>query len=434
MEFSRKIIFIVIFSVLLLFIAWFYFTVGNVEVVKSNKKLVSENQKGEVPSVVDNSVENNQNSSSENLFPVYIESEVSKALVNPPSIIKGVYVTSWSALSKEYLSYLDQLFETTQINAVVIDTKDFSGTIFYNSKAQKVQEYKTFRQSSFDINGLVKHFHDKGIYVIARINVFNDVALAKARSNLAIYSKSKSNETNRILWQDSSGLYWLDPASEEVWDYNIEIAKDVLNHGFDEINFDYIRFPSDGNLEEAIYPVKSQTAARHQVIQSFFKKIRESLPDAKLSVDIFGQTTVITNGDMGVGQVLEDSFGYFDFVSPMVYPSHYTRGFLGYETPSEHPYQVVKNAMDVAKLRLKTYETALDDTKNEGNISVLSKTKIRPWLQDFTLTVKYDANKVSQEIKAVQDAMGEDFNGFMLWNPSNFYTTEAISLENQAPN
>ena len=169
---------------------------------------------------------------SSNTAPIQIVKQESlpKPLANPPAIIRGVYVTSWSASSKKYLEYLDQLFKTTQINTVVIDLKDSSGTIFYNSAAPMVQEYKT-SQNIYDIDDLVRHFHGKGIYVIARINVFNDSALAKARPDLAAYKEAASEgQPNHILWQDNLGFYCLDPASKEVQDYNIQLAKYVLSH------------------------------------------------------------------------------------------------------------------------------------------------------------------------------------------------------------
>jgi len=413
MEFSRKIIIVVIFFLALIVMAGFYFTIGNIEIpIGSKSESFANKKEGENLSLEQNNISNE--------LPLPSE-ELQKPLENPPPIIKAVYVTSGSAASKKYLLYLDNLFATTQINAAVIDIKTFSGSVAYNTNAAKVREYENFAVW-FDVSQLIEHLHSRGIYVIARLNVFNDSELAKDRPDLAIYDKSKTiDNANPVLWQENFGQYWLDPASEEVWDYNIDLSKDVLLHGFDEVNFDYIRFPSSGDLENAGFPKWDQTVLRRQIIKNFFKKIRESIPDGKISVDLFGQTTVIMSNDMGIGQVFEDAFEYFDYISPMVYPSHYVRGFLGYETPSEYPYEVVKNAMDIAKARLSSYEATVADS------GTFKKAKIRPWLQDFTLTVKYDANKVKKEIQAVEDSLGQDFNGFMLWNPSNFYTIEPIT-------
>lgn len=417
MEFSKKIYIIIILFLIAIAVLGFYFILKSSNtnlkdfIFKTSGTSSVPNFESKPPKDLPTKKESTDDDPSK---------DSTKPLPNNQPAIKAVYITSVSAASKSYISYLDQLFQKTQINSVVIDIKDYSGIVFYNTKAEKVREYKNFRQDIIDINKLIEHFHSQGIYVIARINIFNDSALAKDRPDLALYSKSRSNgQPNNVLWQDNSGLSWLDPASEEVWDYNIEIAKDALSRGFDEVNFDYIRFPSDGNIEDVGYPIKDATATRSSVVKKIFKKIRESLPNVNLSVDLFGQTTT-TADDMGVGQIFEDAFDYFDYICPMIYPSHYANGFLRYENPAEHPYEIVKNALDRAILRRSAY------TKENPEKQLA---KIRPWIQDFDLGADYDANMVKQEIKAVEDAMKEDFNGFMLWNPSNIYTIEAIALE-----
>lgn len=315
---------------------------------------------------------------------------VPQKLSNPPEIIKAVYVTGYSAGNKKYLNYLNDLFKNTEINAVVVDIKGSDGVITYPTLVS-------------DINVLVKFFHDKNIYVIGRIVIFEDPVYSKARPELAIYDKIKT-----ALWKDNKGLSWLDPVSKEVWDYNVSLAKDAFLHGFDEINFDYVRFPSDGKVENMGFPFYDGKTAKSEIIKEFFNYLRQKLSGEKLSVDIFGQTTVNTD-DMGIGQIIEDSFENFDYVSPMVYPSHYINGFIGFDNPAEHPYEVIKYSLDSA-------------VKRKGN----SLAKLRPWLQDFNMGADYTADMVKQEIKATQDALGDGFNGFMLWNPSNIYTTQAI--------
>jgi len=316
-----------------------------------------------------------------------------------PAIIKSVYVTGWSAGSKNYINYLNNLFKTTQINAVVIDIKDSSGVISYNTKID-------------NIDSLLNNLHKQGIYVIGRISVFEDSVLAKNRPDLAIYNKAETKDlANPVLWSNNNGSFWMDPASEEVWDYNIEIARDALNRGFDEINFDYTRFPTDGQLDNMGFPKWDQKVLKNIVIKNFFKKIRTSLPDAKLSVDFFGLTT-ISRGDIGIGQILEDSFDYFDYVCPMLYPSHFASGFMGFENPAEHPYEVIKRSMESAILRRKNY-VSLDGGK---------LAKIRPWIQDFNMGAIYDANMIKEEIRGIFEPMGSDFVGYMLWSPTNIYT------------
>ena len=353
-------------------------------------------------------------------------------LKNPPEIIKAVYITGWSAGSQSYLNYLTNLFETTEINAVVIDIKDYSGLVSYASGAPDAVKYNLYSYAISDIDSLVRFFHDKNIYVIGRISVFEDPAYAKARPELAIYDKEKDKEKTEdfqlnnsmelfnTLWKDNKGLLWLDPASKEVWDYNISIAEDAFYHGFDEINFDYVRFPSDGKTENMGFPVWDEKNSMSEVIKEFFLYLRNELEGKKISVDLFGQTT-INRDDMGIGQILEDAFEYFDYISPMIYPSHYASGFAGFVNPAEHPYEVVKYSLDSAVLRENDFFGLSSVTESNNKIF-----KFRPWLQDFDLGADYTAEMVKQEIQATQDALGTDYKGFMLWSPSNIYTQGAI--------
>lgn len=352
------------------------------------------------------------------------QTDLPKPLPNPPPVIKAVYMTGWSAGNKNYLNYLNQLFKTTQINAVVIDVKDYSGIVSYKSGAQKVRQYKTYKARIPDIDSLVKNLHSQGIYVIGRIAVFEDYALAQARKDLAVYNKSETKDILRpVLWQDNNHLSWVDPASKEVWDYNIAIAKDAFMHGFDEINFDYVRFPSDGDTKNMGFPIWDSKKEKRLVVKDFFQKLRESFPDNKISIDIFGQTTTNTD-DMGIGQILEDSFEYFDYICPMVYPSHYVSGFIGYNNPSQYPYEVIKYSIDSAVKRRAAYDELVNMNPDKTPKKLA---KIRPWLQDFNMGADYSADMVKKEIKALQDAIKKEYVGYLLWNPSNVYTKEAIA-------
>src|SRR3989344_1178664 len=360
-----------------------------------------------------------------------VKEEPKKQLEEHPKIIKAVYVTGWSAGSAKYITYLNSLLDTTEINAVVIDIKDGSGLVSYQTDIPAVNQYKTYYPKIKDINGLIKILHEKNIYVIGRIVVFEDNALAKARPDLAIYDKSATADPLRpVPWNNHGGISWVDPASKEVQDYNIELAKDGWNRGFDEINFDYIRFPTDGDTANVGFPVWDGETLLHLVIKDFFQNLRQSLPGVIISADLFGQVTV-SKDDMGVGQLFEDSLEYFDYVEPMVYPSHYEPGFLGYESPVEHPYEVIKNAIGTAQLRRMAYLENNARQDENGNDIELKLAKIRPWIQDFDLGADYNAEMIIKEIDAVKDSLGEDFSGFMMWNPLNRYTEEAIKVESQ---
>lgn len=349
-------------------------------------------------------------------------------LENPPEIIKAVYVTAWSGGSKTYLNYLSNLFRITEINAVVVDIKDYSGLVSYRSGAPEAKKYNLYNYAISDIDSLVRFFHNQNIYVIGRISVFEDPAYARAKPELAVYDKTKpalplnnSMELSYELWQDYKGLSWVDPASKEAWDYNVSLAKDALYHGFDEINFDYIRFPSDGNMKNMGFPVFDEKTPMTAVIRDFFRYLRTELPNEKISADLFGLTTVKTD-DLGIGQLIEDAFEFFDYVCPMVYPSHYANGFIGYQNPAVYPYEVIKYSLDNAVSRRSALSAFLLASGKTG----VKLGKIRPWLQDFNMGAEYTAEMVKLEIKATKDSLENEFNGFMLWNPANVYNQGAV--------
>ncbi len=341
-----------------------------------------------------------------------------------PQVIKAAYATSWSAGSASKVNYLIDLIKNTELNAVVIDIKDYSGYVAYDINNEAVIKYGAREVRIPRINALIKRLHDEGIYVVARITLFQDPVLAKARPDLAIKSRAAGQ-----TWKDRKGLSWIDPAAKDAWDYNIAIAKDAASRGFDELNFDYIRFASDGNLSDMAYPFYTGTMEKHKIIAEFFRHLRSELQGVKISADLFGLSTV-NHDDLGIGQVIEDAYQYFDYVSPMVYPSHYANGFLGFQIPAAHPYDVVRYSMDSALRRLKNYESGVMNygSSTTSTISnsefIVHNSKLRPWLQDFNLGATYDTEKVRAQIKAVEDAGLHD--GWMLWNPSNVYTREAL--------
>lgn len=354
----------------------------------------------------------------------YIDTDEEKLT---PDIIKAVYLTSWSAGRESKINYVINLAKTTEINAVVIDIKDFSGYVAYDTKAPEAVLYNAKQIRIPDIDYLIQRLHREKIYVIARIVVFQDPVLARARPDLAIYQKYGLSSFLPLLaafsfWLDNLKLAWVDPSSKEVWDYNIAIARDAAERGFDELNFDYIRFPSDGNLKAMGFPLWKGEVPRSQVIREFFKELRRQLPDVKISVDLFGLTT-INYDDLGVGQIIEDAYESFDYVCPMVYPSHYARGFLGYQNPADYPYAVVKYSLEKAKQRLVVYRQSFETDEKKINA------QLRPWLQDFDLRAFYNAQMVGAQIEAAYDALGEDFKGFMIWNPLNIYQREALEQE-----
>ncbi|MCP6719802.1 MAG: putative glycoside hydrolase [Patescibacteria group bacterium] len=356
-----------------------------------------------------------------------------KPLANPPSTIKAVYATNWSAGTRSRVDYLVDLIGATELNAIVVDVKDYSGYVGYDTAVPEVEEYNAKEIRIANIDDLVRRLHEKNIYAIARVTIFQDPRLSLARPDLAVQNK----ETGGI-WTDRKGLGWMDPASKEVWDYNIKIVRDVLSHGFDEINFDYIRFPSDGDLSAIAYPFWDGVTPRNEVMRDFYRYLRKELGDAKISADLFGQSTV-DFGDLGIGQIIEDAYESFDYVSPMVYPSHYISGFLDFQNPAVHPYEVVNYSISRAAARLRDYTLGIGNSTSTATstpetlpASPQVKSKLRPWLQAFDLGAEYTPEMVRLQIDAVYDVPTstlEFIDGFMLWNPSNIYDRRALFLE-----
>jgi hypothetical protein len=349
--------------------------------------------------------------SKRNSSPAGLSSLNEKTMFWPPQTIKAVYLTAWSAASPKMFDYVVGIAKDTEINAVVIDIKDWSGLVSYDTQVPEAREYGAERKLIPDLKSFLEKFYRQGIYTIARIVVFQDPVLAASRPDLAVHRKSASSS----VWLDKSGLAWIDPAAREAWDYNVALAEDALSQGFDEVNFDYVRFPSDGDTQDMSFPVWDGNTKKSVVIGNFFRYLREKMPKARLSVDLFGLATV-SREDLGVGQMIEDAFESFDFVCPMVYPSHYALGFHGFENPAEHAPEVVGFSLQTALNRLKDYSA-----------SHPTNARLRPWLQDFNMGGTYDKETVRSEINAAIQALGNDYYGFMLWNSENFYTRDALS-------
>jgi len=346
-------------------------------------------------------------------------------LKNPPAVVKTVYATSWSAGNEAKINYLVDLIKKTELNAIIIDIKDYSGYIAFETNSPLIGSIGSEKVQIPNLNKLINKLHQENIYVIARITVFQDPVLAEKRPELAV----KSKKTGKI-WKDRKGLAWLDPASPEVWNYILILAKEADSRGFDELNFDYIRFPSDGDLNDLVFPFYDEKKPMAGIIKEFFQYLSSNLRPGgvKISADLFGLST-INKDDLGIGQVIEDAAFYFDFVCPMVYPSHYASGFLGYQNPAAYPYEVIKYSMENAVKRL----AALNLAQAATSSAVVSPTpfpkiaQLRPWLQDFDLGADYNEKMVRLEKQAVVDAGVS--NGWMLWDPKNIYTTAALDLE-----
>lgn len=332
---------------------------------------------------------------------------------------RAVYLSGDSAASSKVIDRIIQLTKTTDLNAVVIDVKE-NGKVNYNSSLPEVEAVKAeYATPLYDAESLIQKLHDNNIYVIGRVVCFRDPVLSEKRPELAV------KKVNGQLWKEGK-FSWTNPYEEEVWQYNIDIAKEAISKGFDEIQFDYVRFPTT-KKSEVSYGENMPTRA--ETINKFLKMAREQLVDelgdVPISADVFGIICESPGDREGIGQDLEQIGKDIEYISPMVYPSHYanaSRGSNGngvgqsingvlFTAPDLAPYEVVYNS--IAKAAKRTGEV-------EGY-----KAKIRPYLQAFTARwlpdgyyKKYGVEEVRQQIKAVYDAGGEEW---ILWDPSNNY-------------
>lgn len=322
----------------------------------------------------------------------------------PPQPLKALYMTSYVAGNTARRALLLALVERTELNAVVIDIKDYSGTIAFPVEDPLLVAVGASENRIPDIREFIELLHEKGVYVIGRISVFQDPKLAAYRVDWAVLRASDNG-----VWHDRKGLSWIDVGAREAWEYTVALAKESYALGFDELNFDYVRFPSDGSMNDIAYPW-SGTRIKSEVLGDFFKYLASELKptSAVLSADLFGMTTT-NKDDLNIGQVLEVALRHFDYVAPMVYPSHYPEDFLGIANPAAEPYRVIRYSLDRAWERAST-----------------TPEKIRPWLQDFDLGADYTAEMVRAEMQAVYDA---GFTSWMLWDPSNHYTKDALLSE-----
>lgn len=326
--------------------------------------------------------------------------------INTPSVVKGIYMTSWVASTRDWRLEIVDFIKKSEINSVVIDIKDYSGFITFDTADPDIKAVGSEDIRDKDLREFIAVLHSFGIYTISRITVFQDPIYSKKYLDQAV------QRTNGSLWKDRKGLSYVDPSSAQYRQYLVKIAKAAERIGFDELNFDYIRFPSDGNMSDIVFPL-SKHLNKQEVLESFFKNLRSDLADVgiPMSADLFGMT-MTNKDDLNIGQVLERAAPYFDYISPMVYPSHYPSGFHNFKNPADHPYEVVHIAMTSGVERMR--------------VATSSPLKLRPWLQDFDLGAKYDATKVRAQIQATYDA---GLTSWMIWDPKNKYTRGAYLPE-----
>ena len=333
--------------------------------------------------------------------------------------VRAVYLSGDSAGIPKTIDHIIELTKTTNLNAVVIDVKE-SGKVNYASNVDAVKNINAI-DKKYNPEEVIKKLHENNIYVIGRVVCFRDNYLGQKRPDLAI------KRVNGQAYTDDNGLRWVTPFSEEAQQYNIDIAKEAADKGFDEIQFDYVRFP-DATSKQVSY---GQIPPKADVISDFLKKASDDLHKKEIlvSADVFAIICESQSDGEAIGQIIERVGKDIDFVSPMIYPSHFANAAksgamhngvgqeingIKFTAPDLEPYKVVYNTM----LRTMSKISAVPEYK----------AKIRPYLQAFSASYlpagykqKYGPQQVKDQIKAANDGGS---NGWILWDPANLYKAD----------
>ncbi len=326
--------------------------------------------------------------------------------VKTPEHVKAIYMSSWVAGSPSIRERLVKLIDTTEINSVVIDVKDNTGLLSWNGRVS-------------DLNEFVDELHKKNIYVIGRVAAFQDPLYVKEHTEQAVHSKATGG-----VWHDNKGVPWVDTGSKDMWKYIENVSKDAYARGFDEINLDYIRFPTDGPLSDMTFPISGERGLKDKpgIVSDFYHYITDALHKDGIPVsgDLFGIIMVTKVDIKTLGQDMHTALETFDYVSPMVYPSHFYAGTNGYQNPAAHPGEIITFAMKAG------VQIANEVASSTGQATSTIVAKYRPFYQDFDMGATYTAEMVRAQITA-GEALG--INSWMLWDPANHYTPTALKSE-----
>ncbi|MCK4691759.1 MAG: putative glycoside hydrolase, partial [Desulfuromonadales bacterium] len=338
--------------------------------------------------------------------PLMASTAVPLHLALEPFVPKALYLSFWGADSRRKRQQIRDLLVSTQVNALVIDIKSSRGHIAYRSNiplarqigAQQVRPLK-------DLPEFLGELKAQGIYTIARMVVFKDDLLAKNRPEFAVQTEDGE------IWEDREKLSWSDPFNPQVQEYNLAVAEEAAQLGFDEVQFDYIRFPATSDLR---FSQESSDESRVAAINGFLGKAKERLAPYPVftSANIFGYICW-KHRDGKIGQRLVDLGDRVDYLSPMLYPSGFPNGIPAYSDPVSHPYEVIAHSLQRAR-----------------QLSGLAAIRFRPWLQSFRDYAfdrrRFTAVEVHAQINA-SDASGS--HGWMLWNAASRFSLASLQQE-----
>ena len=315
-----------------------------------------------------------------------------------PKEIRGVHVTM-------ALASLDgKLAEYTRIpgiNTIQLDVKDENGEVAFHRLAPPLAKRVGSAMRYYDPVKAAKQVHSEGLFLIGRVVCFEDPILSKGRPELAIRTFGGA------VWQNDAGLGWTNPYQKRVWDYNLRIAQAAARAGFDEIQFDYVRFPSDGDIESAVFPGKRNEAMGVTIARFAHYATKRLRPmGVRVSVDVFGLSAT---RDLGIGQSPRRLSKIVDAIYPMVYPSHYGPGEYGLASPVSVPGKTVGRSLRDFRRQMRR-----------------GKAQLVPWLEDFSFTGTTTLTHVQEQIRAARRWKS---GGFLLWNPSGVYTEGALTSQ-----
>lgn len=342
--------------------------------------------------------------------PAARDSVVAPARMARPDTVRGLYVNRWAALGRKVWQLLD-VARTTEVNTLVIDVKDDRGLALYRSRvplARAIGADTVHPMSPTRLRTLMDSLRAHGVYTIARIVVAKDPLLAEQRPEWAIMQKGSTEP-----WRDRAGRPWLDPTHPEVWQYAADLAHEAVQYGFDEVQFDYVRFPDEDRIAREGRYAKLNGRVRAQVIRDQIRYLCELVRPSGVpcTIDVFGLTATDST-DMGIGQRWESFIDAADVVLPMTYPSHYAPGTYELQNPNAQPYATIDQSIKDMKRR---------------SARIAGAAKLVPWYQDFTRgPPRYGPRQVRAQIQAGEDNGIPDW---ILWNPGSRYSVEAFRPE-----